>query len=66
MSVYVGCIRSPNDSAKRNILGDLSALKVAELRSIAEGMGIDVPSKATKAQLIQLIEVHHDGAERTA
>ena len=66
MSVYVGCIRSPNGSAKRNSLGDLSALKVAELRSIAEGMGIDVPSKATKAQLIQLIEVHYDGAERTA
>ena len=66
MSVYVGCIRSPNDSAKRNSFGDLSTLKVAELRSIAEGMGIDVPSKATKAQLIQLIEVHYDGAERTA
>lgn len=65
MSVYVGCIRSPNGSGKKRDLGDLSALKVAELRGIAEGMGVDVPSKVTKAQLIQLIEVHHDGAERT-
>ena len=35
---------------------DLSALKVADLRAMAEERGIEVPKKATKATLIELLE----------
>ena len=34
----------------------LDSLKKAELAEIAEGMGIDVPAKATKADIIALIQ----------
>lgn len=35
---------------------DLSKLKVAELRELAEGRGVEVPARAKKAELIKLIE----------
>ena len=35
---------------------DLSKLKVAELRELAERRGVEVPAKAKKAELIKLIE----------
>jgi len=35
---------------------DLSTLKVADLRAMAEERGIEVPKKATKATLIELLE----------
>lgn len=35
---------------------DYSALKVAELRAICSERGIEVPSKATKATIIELLE----------
>ena len=35
---------------------DHSAMKVSELRALCAKRGIDVPAKATKAQIIELLE----------
>lgn len=35
---------------------DLTALTVAQLRELCEERGIDAPKKATKAQLVALLE----------
>lgn len=35
---------------------DLAALTVAQLRSLCEERGIDYPKKATKAQLVELLD----------
>ena len=35
---------------------DYSAMKVAELKALCAERGLDVPSKATKAQLIEILE----------
>lgn len=35
---------------------DLSKMELAQLKVIAQGLGIEVPPKATKAQLAGLIE----------
>ena len=37
--------------------GNLDGLTVAQLREIAESRGIDVPKRATKARLLELLEV---------
>lgn len=34
----------------------LASMKVADLRAVAESLSVDAPSKATKSQLIELIE----------
>ena len=35
---------------------DYSAMKVAELRALCSERGLEAPSKATKAQLIEILE----------
>lgn len=43
--------------------GDLKALKVPELKALAEERGIEFASNATKAQLIELLTAEQDAEE---
>lgn len=46
----------PLDQPVQETARDLSALTVAQLRELCDERGIDHPSRATKAQLIQLLD----------
>jgi len=45
---------TPSDGAHGGTQ-DISALTVAQLREVAEGRGIDVPKRATKARLLEIL-----------
>lgn len=52
MNVFQGAMRVPEEQVER---ADLSTLTVAQLRELAASRGIDVPKRATKAQIIALL-----------
>ena len=56
MSVYVNYVRPSPARGDAAPSRDLSAMTVRELLPIAEAMGIEVTSKARKADIIAAIE----------
>lgn len=53
MSVFQGCERMAQGVIEAP---DYSKLTKAELSEIAEELGLDLPARATKAQMIEAIE----------
>lgn len=56
MTVFIGASRIPAAPAGQTPRDDLSALTVARLRELCEERGIEAPRRATKAQLVALLE----------